>query len=154
MVGLEAMKGITWSRILSACDPLILAVCARALTYLETRCGDFLARGVPAFAIGVAVSALCWQKGLHLYSYLNFAGQIQFHGIRNLVQKPEADEGLVRTVTMRMWRPEPNLVAGVYGMNFDHMPELHTRYGYAAVMGSLLLTCTYLWRRFRKAGWL
>jgi hypothetical protein len=115
MVGLEAMKGITWSRILSACDPLILAVCARALTYLETRCGDFLARGVPAFAIGVAVSALCWQKGLHLYSYLNFAGQIQFHGIRNLVQKPEADEGLVRTVTMRMWRPEPNLVAGVYG---------------------------------------
>ena len=39
-------------------------------------------------------------------------------------------------------------------MNFDHMPELHTRYGYAAVMGTLLLTCTYLWRRFRKAGWL
>ena len=48
----------------------------------------------------------------------------------------------------------PTMVAGVYGMNFDHMPELHTRYGYAFVMGALVLTCTLLWRRFRKAGWL
>lgn len=48
----------------------------------------------------------------------------------------------------------PTMVAGVYGMNFDHMPELHSRYGYAIVMASLLVTCLTLWRRFRKAGWL
>ncbi|MBU6213063.1 MAG: magnesium and cobalt transport protein CorA [Actinomycetales bacterium] len=48
----------------------------------------------------------------------------------------------------------PTMVAGVYGMNFDHMPELHSRYGYAVVMGALLFTCSMLWRRFRKAGWL
>ena len=48
----------------------------------------------------------------------------------------------------------PTMVAGVYGMNFDHMPELHSRYGYAIVMLALGTTCTLLWRRFRKAGWL
>ena len=48
----------------------------------------------------------------------------------------------------------PTMVAGIYGMNFDHMPELHMRYGYAGVVGGLALVCTLLWRRFRKAGWL
>ena len=46
------------------------------------------------------------------------------------------------------------LIAGVYGMNFDHMPELHWRYGY---YGSLVVIggCglgTFLW--FRRKRWL
>ncbi len=48
----------------------------------------------------------------------------------------------------------PTLIAGIYGMNFHHMPELDFEYGYPmalAVMGGI---DSYLFRRFRKAGWL
>lgn len=48
----------------------------------------------------------------------------------------------------------PTMVAGVYGMNFDNMPELRWRYGYYVVCGALAIACGYLWRRFRRAGWL
>ena len=48
----------------------------------------------------------------------------------------------------------PTMVAGLYGMNFDHMPELRWRYGYPMVVAALVAACALLWRRFRKAGWL
>ena len=48
----------------------------------------------------------------------------------------------------------PTMVAGVYGMNFEHMPELGWRYGYPTVIGLTLLLCVLLYRRFRRAGWL
>ena len=48
----------------------------------------------------------------------------------------------------------PTSVAGIYGMNFDHMPELHWQYGYPLVVGLTLVACSILWRRFRKAGWI
>ena len=48
----------------------------------------------------------------------------------------------------------PTAVAGIYGMNFDHMPELRWEYGYPAVLVVILLICVYLYRRFRHAGWL
>jgi magnesium transporter len=48
----------------------------------------------------------------------------------------------------------PTAVAGVYGMNFDHMPELRWRYGYFAVLASIAVACTALYRMFRKRGWL
>jgi len=48
----------------------------------------------------------------------------------------------------------PTAIAGVYGMNFDFMPELRWRYGYAVVMGTIVGTCVFLYTRFRKAGWL
>ena len=48
----------------------------------------------------------------------------------------------------------PTAVAGIYGMNFDHMPELHWRFGYPGVMLLILAVCTGLYARFRKSGWL
>ncbi|MBE9590212.1 magnesium/cobalt transporter CorA [Moraxella sp. K127] len=48
----------------------------------------------------------------------------------------------------------PTAVAGVYGMNFDHMPELHWKYGYFMVIGTVLAVCLFLYYKFRKAGWL
>jgi magnesium transporter len=48
----------------------------------------------------------------------------------------------------------PTAVAGIYGMNFDQMPELRWEFGYPAVMIAILLTCLVLYRRFRRAGWL
>jgi len=48
----------------------------------------------------------------------------------------------------------PTLIGTVYGMNFRHMPELGTRYGYYLVMAVMGVICFLLWRRFKKIGWL
>ena len=48
----------------------------------------------------------------------------------------------------------PTAIAGIYGMNFDHMPELRMRYGYPAVIGVILFVCGVLYSRFKKLKWL
>jgi magnesium transporter len=48
----------------------------------------------------------------------------------------------------------PTMVCGVYGMNFEHMPELHWRFGYPLVMGVIAVACGVLYRGFRRNGWL
>lgn len=48
----------------------------------------------------------------------------------------------------------PTAIAGIYGMNFDFMPELRWRYGYFAVLGAISVICLGLWVRFRRIGWL
>ena len=48
----------------------------------------------------------------------------------------------------------PTAVAGIYGMNFEHMPELEWRYGYPAVLLLILVVCVGLFVRFRRVGWL
>lgn len=48
----------------------------------------------------------------------------------------------------------PTAVAGIYGMNFEHMPELHTPFGYPAVLTLIVVLCAYLYHRFRRSGWL
>ena len=48
----------------------------------------------------------------------------------------------------------PTAIAGVYGMNFDFMPELRWRYGYFAVLTMIAAICGGLWLRFRQIGWL
>jgi magnesium transporter len=48
----------------------------------------------------------------------------------------------------------PTAIAGIYGMNFVHMPELGSRYGYPVVLGIILLICAILYARFKKARWL
>lgn len=48
----------------------------------------------------------------------------------------------------------PTAIAGIYGMNFDNMPELHTRYGYFVVLGVIAVVCAILYRQFKRAKWL
>ena len=48
----------------------------------------------------------------------------------------------------------PTMVAGIYGMNFEHMPELEWQYGYPMALGLMLVICTGLYRYFKRAGWL
>jgi magnesium transporter len=48
----------------------------------------------------------------------------------------------------------PTMVCGVYGMNFDNMPELHWRFGYPIVIGAISIGCLVLYRGFRRNGWL
>nr|WP_246258211.1 magnesium and cobalt transport protein CorA [Amycolatopsis anabasis] len=48
----------------------------------------------------------------------------------------------------------PTMGAGIYGMNFDHMPELRWTYGYPIVMTVILLVCLLLHRMLKRNGWL
>jgi len=48
----------------------------------------------------------------------------------------------------------PTMIVGIYGMNFEHMPELKWRYGYGLVLGVMAALDGYLFYRLRKAKWL
>jgi magnesium transporter len=48
----------------------------------------------------------------------------------------------------------PTMIAGIYGMNFEHMPELRWELGYPAVLVVIAAACTLLYVRFKRAGWL
>ena len=48
----------------------------------------------------------------------------------------------------------PTAMAGIYGMNFDNMPELHWEYGYWLILGVMATICFTLYRGFKRNGWL
>jgi magnesium transporter len=48
----------------------------------------------------------------------------------------------------------PTMIAGIYGMNFEHMPELGWRYGYYLVLAVIVLACYALYRNFKRRDWL
>jgi magnesium transporter len=48
----------------------------------------------------------------------------------------------------------PTMVAGIYGMNFEFMPELGWKFGYPIVLGSLVVLTAILYRKFKKSEWL
>jgi magnesium transporter len=48
----------------------------------------------------------------------------------------------------------PTMIAGIYGMNFEHMPELEWTFGYPMALLLMLAFCVGLYRYFKKVGWL
>jgi magnesium transporter len=48
----------------------------------------------------------------------------------------------------------PTALAGVWGMNFHHMPELRWSFGYPIALTVMLVSCTVLYRMFKRSGWL
>jgi magnesium transporter len=48
----------------------------------------------------------------------------------------------------------PTMIAGIYGMNFTHMPELSQTWGYPAVLSGMAAICAALYRGFKRNGWL
>jgi magnesium transporter len=48
----------------------------------------------------------------------------------------------------------PTMIAGIYGMNFEDMPELHWRFGYPIIIGVIILSCLLLYRILRRNRWL
>ncbi|WP_407924326.1 magnesium/cobalt transporter CorA [Actinomadura macrotermitis] len=48
----------------------------------------------------------------------------------------------------------PTAIAGIYGMNFEHMPELHWRYGYLLVIVVMAAAMGIVFYKLRKNGWL
>ena len=80
--------------------------------------------------------------------------------LSNILQAHVAQVGLRQNEDMRKitaWAAifaVQTLIAGVYGMNFQHMPELDWRYGYGMCLIFMALVGGVLYRTFRKAGWL
>jgi magnesium transporter len=73
----------------------------------------------------------------------------------NLAQATVAQNEDMRKITA--WAAifaVPTMITGIYGMNFDHMPELHWRYGYPVVLATTLAICVAIHRGFRRNGWL
>ena len=48
----------------------------------------------------------------------------------------------------------PTAIAGIYGMNFEYMPELKLRYGYYVALGMTAMICSLLYLRFKRIDWL
>ncbi|HUR49208.1 MAG TPA: magnesium/cobalt transporter CorA [Acidimicrobiales bacterium] len=48
----------------------------------------------------------------------------------------------------------PTMIAGIFGMNFEHMPELEWLYGYGFALGIMVGGCLFLFRMFKRSGWL
>jgi magnesium transporter len=48
----------------------------------------------------------------------------------------------------------PTLISGIYGMNFEHMPELEWSFGYPLALALMATACVLLYRLFKRAGWL
>ncbi|WP_328343121.1 magnesium and cobalt transport protein CorA [Streptomyces violaceus] len=73
----------------------------------------------------------------------------------NLAQASVAQNEDMRKITS--WAAiiaVPTMVCGVYGMNFEHMPELHWRYGYPVIMGITVVICLGIHRTLKRNGWL
>ncbi|MEU1053750.1 magnesium and cobalt transport protein CorA [Streptomyces sp. NPDC005876] len=73
----------------------------------------------------------------------------------NLAQASVAQNEDMRKITS--WAAiiaVPTMVCGVYGMNFDHMPELHWRFGYPVVLGVTVAICVGIHRALKRNGWL
>ncbi|ARZ68051.1 magnesium/cobalt transporter CorA [Streptomyces sp. HU2014] len=73
----------------------------------------------------------------------------------NLAQASVAQNEDMRKITS--WAAifaVPTMIAGIYGMNFDYMPELKWKYGYPAVMIVTVGICVAIHRGFKRNGWL
>ncbi len=73
----------------------------------------------------------------------------------NLAQATVAQNEDMRKITS--WAAivaVPTAVCGVYGMNFDHMPELHWKYGYPMVLTGIVVVCLTIHRTLKRNGWL
>ncbi|PJE96192.1 magnesium and cobalt transport protein CorA [Streptomyces carminius] len=73
----------------------------------------------------------------------------------NLAQATVAQNEDMRKITS--WAAifaVPTMIAGIYGMNFDYMPELEWRYGYPTVMAVIVGICYAIHRGFKRNGWL
>jgi magnesium transporter len=73
----------------------------------------------------------------------------------NLAQASVAQNEDMRKITS--WAAiiaVPTMVCGVYGMNFDYMPETHWKYGYPLVLGITVAICLGIHRTLKRNGWL
>ena len=80
--------------------------------------------------------------------------------LNSLVQAALARVGMQQNTDMRKisaWAAiaaVPTHVAGIYGMNFEFMPELKWHWGYPTVVAGMVAVCLVLYFNFRRVDWL
>jgi magnesium transporter len=80
--------------------------------------------------------------------------------LMTMLQASNARQGLQQNTDMRKMAAYaallavPTALAGIYGMNFEHMPELSWRFGYPAVLVVMATILTLMFRAFKRSGWL
>jgi magnesium transporter len=80
--------------------------------------------------------------------------------LSSMVQAASAKVGMQQNTDMRKisaWvaiAAVPTMIAGIYGMNFEHMPELQWTWGYPAILLLMASVCGFLYRNFRRNHWL
>lgn len=80
--------------------------------------------------------------------------------LMTMLQASNARQGLQQNTDMRKMAAYaallalPTAVAGIYGMNFEYMPELSTRWGYPAVLTVMAIGLLLIYRAFKRSGWL
>ena len=80
--------------------------------------------------------------------------------LSDLVEAALARTGLQQNIDMRKisaWvaiAAVPTMIAGIYGMNFENMPELSWKWGYPGALGLMATICTTLYVSFRRNQWL
>jgi magnesium transporter len=82
-------------------------------------------------------------------------GQRQNEEMRTLTESSVTQNEEVKRISA--WAAilfAPTLVGTIYGMNFDHMPELHWTVGYPLAIALMLATSSALYWIFKRRGWL
>ena len=93
------------------------------------------------------------QNALTVHSTL--VGQQQNDEMRSLTETSVAQNEEVKKISA--WAAigfAPTIVGTIYGMNFDHMPELHWYYGYPIALGLMVASSTALYVLFKRRKWL
>ncbi len=88
----------------------------------------------------------------HLESYDRLLGDILSAHLTRVSVQQNSD---MRTISA--WvaiAAVPTMIAGIYGMNFEYMPELHWRFGYPMAVAVMLGACALMYRAFKRSGWL
>jgi magnesium transporter len=121
-----------------------------ALAKLTTENTDLLTREVQRYMRDVMGHQV--QAADHIVSYDEM--------LTSLVQAALAKTGMQQNSDMRRisaWvaiAAVPTAIAGIYGMNFENMPELAWTWGYPAALSVMATACTTLYVTFRRNNWL
>jgi magnesium transporter len=109
--------------------------------------------------IGEGLERRFWEQRAHLQHLVEGADGLG-NLLSNMLQAYLADVSVHQNDDMRrisawvaIWAV-PTLLAGIYGMNFRHLPELEWRFGYPLVLATMVVICLWLYRAFRRSGWL
>jgi magnesium transporter len=115
---------------------------------------------------GARVPALCTGVGVYfrdIYDHLQRLNQAA-DSIRDSITTAitvnlsmvtlQESETMKRLAAYAALLAVPTMIAGIYGMNFEHMPELKWRYGYVLSVSVMTAIDAYLYFRFKKAKWL
>ena len=127
-----------------------VAPLTEALARMDTDCRDLLSKEIRRYMRDVQDHQALAADRIASYDEM----------LSSLVQAASAKVGMQQNVDMRKisaWvaiAAVPTMIAGIYGMNFDNMPELSWHWGYPVVLGLMAVACGFLYVTFRRNNWL